>query len=302
MPPKNPVRAARQASRQVIRTARTANRQDARTLKTTAKVDKIAARTATKVNKINDKVATRANNQPATKIEPKGMTKIEPKFKTAEETKSIIKSPAVNFPKSSPPRSVTPAKAPVKKSAPVKKKVSAGKPGVKFKDNGKPAQEVPKPAPAQKKGLADGSMSKNPLDYSAREIVEGAYNTGKAIKDEAYNKAKAIVEEAYKTGKRKAGYAGDAFDAGYNFLFKKHGGSVKKYQAGGMTTGMKPPRSIRGPKQSASDMRQPYGPSMTPAVRPGNTVRPPKAVRKAGPSTPASMMKSMKKGGTNKRK
>ena len=66
---------------------------------------------------------------------------------------------------------------------------------------------------------------------------------------------------------------------------------------------MKPPRSIRGPKQSPSDMRQPYGPSMKP-VGPGNTARPPKAVRKAGPSTPASMMKSMfkKKGGTTKRK
>jgi hypothetical protein len=259
--PKNPVRAARQASRQAIRTARTSNRQDARTINTAKKVDKIVARTATKVNKINDKVATRANKQPAMKLEPKGMTKIEPKFKTAEETKSIIKSPAVNFPKSSPPRSVTPAKAPVKKSAPVKKKVSADKPGVKFKDNGKPAQEVPKPAPAQKKGLADGSMSKSPVDYSAREIAEGLYNTGKTIKDEAYNKAKAVVDDAYNTAKRKAGYVGDAFNAGYNLLFKEKGGSVKKkYNNGGrvVTPAMKPRKPGVRPTTS-SPVRKPMG-------------------------------------------
>ena len=228
--PKNPVRAARQASRQAIRTARTSNRQDARTINTSKKVDKIVARTATKVNKINNKVTARADKQPMTKMEPKGMTKIEPKFKTAEETKSIIKSPAVNFPKSSPPRSVTPAKAPAKKAAPVKKSAPAPKrknPG----DNGYVAPPGPatrKPAPAQKKGLADGSMSKSALDYSAREIADGLYNTGKTIKDAAYNKAKAVVDDAYNAAKRKAGYASDAFDAGYNLLFKEKGGSVKK--------------------------------------------------------------------------
>ena len=76
---------------------------------------------------------------------------------------------------------------------------------------------------------------------------------------------------------------------------------MKKYQAGGGTTQpavrpgntVKPPRSIRGPKQSPSDMRQPFP---KPAVRPGNTVKPPKSVRKAGPSTPANSM--MRKGGS----
>ena len=57
--------------------------------------------------------------------------------------------------------------------------------------------------------------------------------------------------------------------------------------------GVKPPRSIRGPKQSPSDMRQPFGPSQKP-VGPGNTARPPKSVRKTKPT----MQPPMKKGGS----
>jgi hypothetical protein len=76
---------------------------------------------------------------------------------------------------------------------------------------------------------------------------------------------------------------------------------MKKYQAGGGTTQpavrpgntVKPPRSIRGPKQSPSDMRQPFGPSQKP-VGPGNTAKPPKSVRKAKPT----MQPSMRKGGS----
>jgi hypothetical protein len=76
---------------------------------------------------------------------------------------------------------------------------------------------------------------------------------------------------------------------------------MKKYQAGGDTTQpavrpgntVKPPRSITGPKQSPSDMRKPYGPSQKP-VGPGNTARPPKSVRKTKPT----MQPPMRKGGS----
>jgi len=100
-----------------------------------------------------------------------------------------------------------------------------------------------------KKGLADGKMSKGILDYSAREIAEGIYNTEKANAKGAYNTVKGAAEGFYnkaktnagkeyddlkKVGngiyneaKRKAGQASDAFDAGYNFLFKQKGGAVK---------------------------------------------------------------------------
>tara|TARA_R110000868_G_scaffold402015_1_gene677956 strand:+ start:428 stop:670 length:243 start_codon:yes stop_codon:yes gene_type:complete len=75
---------------------------------------------------------------------------------------------------------------------------------------------------------------------------------------------------------------------------------MKKYQAGGKTepavrpgNTVKPPRSITGPKQSPSEMRQPSPP---PAVRPGNTVKTPKPFRKGTPT----MQPSMRKGGSKK--
>jgi hypothetical protein len=76
----------------------------------------------------------------------------------------------------------------------------------------------------------------------------------------------------------------------------KRGGATKKYQAGGMT--VKPPRSVRGPKQSPSDMRQPYGPSQKP-VGPGNTAKTPKPYRKQ--SKPTMTPPAMKKGGSVKK-
>ena len=55
MPPKNPVRAARQAGRQQVRAARVTNRQDERTVRTGKKIANIQARTATKIARINAK-------------------------------------------------------------------------------------------------------------------------------------------------------------------------------------------------------------------------------------------------------
>jgi hypothetical protein len=163
MPPKNPVRAARQASRQAVRSARITNRQDARTIRTAAKVDKIVKRTATKVNKINDKVVTRANKEPMTKMEPKGMTKIEPKGGST----GLVPAPQLTGPKPSTPRSVTPA-APVKKTAPVKKSTPKSTPKAK----------TPAPAPAKKYSPAvELAIAKKNYEEYRKKQQQGTYIT-----------------------------------------------------------------------------------------------------------------------------
>jgi hypothetical protein len=231
--PKNPVRAARQAGRQAVRTAKVANRQDARAVKTTAKVEKIANRTASKVAKIKAAAPKRAAEAPMEKMEAKGMTKIS--------------SPKSSGPTKSTPRSMSevakgmkPAKKSGSSKAPTPKQAAKTVMGAAKKTADKVKQVVKGSGSSNtgstgKKGLADGKMSKNALDYSAREIAEGIKNTGKTVGDAAYNKAKGVVDDVYNAAKRKAGYASDAFDAGYNFLFKEKGGAVKKkkYQMGG---------------------------------------------------------------------
>jgi hypothetical protein len=127
---------------------------------------------------------------------------------------------------------------------PVRNKMGyAKKGGTKYQAGGKVTDS------RTKKGLADGKMSKGILDYSAREIAEGIYNTEKANAKGAYNTVKGAAEgfynkaktnagkeyddlkkvgnSIYNEAKRKAGQASDAFDAGYNLLFKKKGGTVK---------------------------------------------------------------------------
>ena len=231
--PKNPVRAARQASRQAIRTAKTAKRQDARAINTAKKVEKIATKTASKVAKIQGSAPKRAADVPMEKIEAKGIGKIAmPKastgigpVKTTPRSMTEVAKGMKPKPKKETPRAKTAPKDTGKKAAEGAKNL--GK---------RVVETVKKSTSGGKKGLADGSLSKNVLDYSAREIAEGISNTAKTAKDAAYNKAKGVVDDVYNTAKRKAGYVGDAFDAGYNFLFKEKGGAVKKkYQTGGMT-------------------------------------------------------------------
>ena len=76
------------------------------------------------------------------------------------------------------------------------------------------------------KGLADGKLSKNVIDYSAREIAQGIYNTEKATFKGASDAISKAGTAVYNEAKRKAGQASDAFDAGYNLLFKKKGGRI----------------------------------------------------------------------------
>jgi len=76
------------------------------------------------------------------------------------------------------------------------------------------------------KGLADGKLSKSVIDYSAREIGEGIYNTVKTNASKEYKDLKKVGDSIYNEAKRKAGQASDAFDAGYNLLFKKKGGPI----------------------------------------------------------------------------
>lgn len=76
------------------------------------------------------------------------------------------------------------------------------------------------------KGLADGKLSKSVIDYSAREIAEGIYNTEKANFKGAFDIASEAGTAVYNLAKRKSEQASDAFDAAYNLLFKKKGGPV----------------------------------------------------------------------------
>lgn len=76
------------------------------------------------------------------------------------------------------------------------------------------------------KGLADGKLSKSVIDYSAREIAEGIYNTEKANFKGASDAISKAGTAVYNEAKRKSGQASDAFDATYNLLFKKKGGSI----------------------------------------------------------------------------
>jgi hypothetical protein len=261
--PKNPVRAARQASRQAVRSARTSSRQDARAIKTTKKVDAITARAASKVGKINAAAPKRAASEPMQKMESKGMTPITPKFKTAAELKSGIKMPNVSSSiKATTPRSMTEvakSQAPAKKTAPAKK--SAGKPGVKFKDSGRPAAPGPYEAAKQiqraadklgmsvgkmtsgskqGKGIYDG-MSKQTMDYSPNDVIRGARNTvnqtGKYIGGYINAKGKQAGDAASSA----ANAVGRGLDFFNPFSTKKKGGQVgkKKMARGGMVKGKK---------------------------------------------------------------
>jgi len=213
MPPKNPVRAARQEGRQAVRSARTANREDKRTARTTAKVDKIVKRTATKVNKINDKVVTRANKEPMIKMEPKGMTKIEPKGGST----GLVPAPQLTGPKPSTPRSVTPAKTSVKKTAPVKKSTPKST---------TPKAKTPAPKTGPKLTAAgEAAVAKANRDRKMAAIRE-TVNSLKTIQDKAFAEAMAKSYKAFEP--KSPGYGQ-----------RKRGGAVKKYSHGGGMKGKK---------------------------------------------------------------
>jgi len=93
------------------------------------------------------------------------------------------------------------------------------------------------------------------------------------------------VMKKYQNGGDKA-----AFDK-IKSAISPEGGNPKIKPAVRPGNTVKPPRSIVGPKQSPSEMRQPSAP---PAVRPGNTVKTPKPYRKNKPT----MQPSMRKGGS----
>jgi hypothetical protein len=84
MPPKNPVRAARQAGRQAVRAAKDTRKQNVQATKAATKVAKIEARTAKRVGRISGTPASTA--KPATKS-------------AAPVTKTSTASPAKTAPK-----------------------------------------------------------------------------------------------------------------------------------------------------------------------------------------------------------
>jgi len=335
--PKNPVRAARQAGRQAVRAAKDTRRETLGAAKTASKVAKIESRTASKVGKISGTATAKpVASKPATAAKP---TSFKPSAPTVKLPATAAK-PTVNVTADMRGK-MKDMPAATRKAAPVKKATPKPTPrAVPAPPSPTPPKPTPAPKPEANMGNAYKMLTgknqpdatpKQKLQMEARSANKKAtaeYDAANAAYRKAFNEAKSGSSYDSQAEKdRKKAAVNDTYDkmrkakeantktfldekSAYN---RKHGGAVKKYQAGGMTTGMKPPRSVRGPKQSASDMRQPYGPSMKP-VGPGNTARAPKAVRKAGPSKPASMIsptdrlkasekgRYMKKGGTNKRK
>lgn len=265
MPPKNPVRAARQAGRQAVRAAKDTRRETIGAAKTASKVAKIESRTARKVGKISGTTA-----KPVAKAAPAAykpvklpVTAVKPKLNTTADMRGKIKD----------------MPAETRKAAPVKKGPSESEKNIvkMWRDKG---------YEYGKDGKVRDKNGKTPEENEAQRVKDMFLQPGET---RANTSPFASKEVAAKRALK------DAL-AKIPFGKKKAGGSVKKYQAGGMT--VKPPRSIRGPKQSPSDMRQPVSPSQKP-VGPGNTARTPKPYRK-NISTPASIMKPMKHGGAKK--
>lgn len=229
--PKNPVRAARQASRQVIRTAKTANRQDARAINTAKKVEKIATRTADKVAKIKAAAPKRAASEPMEKIEAKGIGKIA----TPKSSPGLV-------PVKTTPRSMTTV---AKGMKPTKKSGSTtkAKTGPKLTPQGKAAvakADAARYRKDQEKG-AYVTTPENRNQYQKDKVtvdnVKGTVNKLKAAQDRILAEAKANPksEDKYAESDRKAWAALDARRAklGLPPMKRKMGGSAAKYQMGG---------------------------------------------------------------------
>lgn len=226
--PKNPVRAARQASRQTIRTAKTASRQDARAINTAKKVEKIASKTASKVAKIQASAPKRAASEPMEKMESKGATKIAQKTTgPAKSTPRSMTEVAKGMkPKKSASRSGSRSGSgggggrptpPRSNSATDFIKKTADRFGVDLNTKSKP----------KAKGIYDG-MSKDAMDYSANDIIRGGKNTiketGRQIK--MYGEAKGRQANDTYEGAKQAVKRG--LDMINPFSTKKKGGSVKR--------------------------------------------------------------------------
>lgn len=299
--PKNPVRAARQAARQAVRSAKTSSRMDTRALKTAAKVEKIGAKAAGKVAKIQAAAPKRAASEPMTKMESKGATKIAqkttgPAKSTPRSMSEVAKGmkPAKTEKKSSGSRSESrsgsgggggrPAPA---KTTPVSETIR--------KSAEKMGWDLNKKSTPTGKGIYDG-MSKDAMDYSANDIIRGGKNT-----------VKETGRQIQMYGEGKVRQAGDAVEGAKTalkrgldllnpFSSKKKGGSVKKYQAGGMTGGSKLAGTGNLAKAKAKSAVKLNSPSTI------NKMQKPAARKVATPGRINPMTGGMKKGGSVKRK
>jgi hypothetical protein len=335
MPPKNPVRAARQAGRQAVRAARDTRRETVGAAKTASKVAKIESRTAKRVGRISGTPATKSAStvaKPAVKT-PAPTKGAAPK--TATKTGLTGKDLLTYNVKPKAPAAKGPSYAPFKTTADQKKSQQMTADDKRRKaEAAKRQQEAAanKAAADKKKAAAD---AKKKQEAAARKKQEAAdkKKADEAAAEEQRKKdmflqpgetrentlpypftEKAKLDQAKRELKEKMekmnNWVKDMGTRRSNPDFTrpepaefgpkyKRGGSTKKYQAGGTT--VKPPRGIRGPKQSPSDMRQPFSPSQKP-VGPGNTAKTPKPYRKSKLSNPVSIMKPMKKGGSMKGK
>lgn len=202
--PKNPVRAARQAGRQAVRAAKNTRRETVGAAKTASKVAKIEDKTAAKVGKISGtpaakKATTYKPSAPTVKLP----TTTKPKINMTG-TKSTMKDMPVS----------------TRKSAPAKKKSSEMENHITkmWRDKG---------YEYGKDGKVRDKNGKTPEENESQRVKDMFLQPGETP---ANTSPFASKEVAAKRALR------DALDK-VPFGKKKAGGSVKKYQTGGMTPG-----------------------------------------------------------------
>jgi len=223
--PKNPVRAARQASRQAVRSAKTANRQDARTMRTAAKVEKITAKTANKIAKLNAAAPKRAASEPMEKIEAKGMTKI-----ATPASSGLVKSTA--------PRSMSEV---AKGMKPNKKSGSSKPKGPKTPTPKEVSEKVIKTgkrtADAVRRSIGGRPAPENSNVPESLKVFERFYNPDASYTD---NMTRRLRENKYYESDKRAKEELNKRRAERGLPPKKNGGGVKKkYGMGGGMKGKK---------------------------------------------------------------
>lgn len=219
--PKNPVRAARQAGRQQVRAA-----------KQTAKVAKIQNRTQTKLGKIQGSTPSASASAP--------------KFKTAEELKSTIKMPdfkarAVEMAKDKAKASGTGStgyKAPVTKSTTksTTSKTATTKKGPQLTPQGK-AAVAKADAERYRKDREQGTYITKPESRNQQQKDKVKVDNARQINKELIKIQDKYSKKSTPTKKSTTPIRVPGMTSWNNMVDKygkKAGGSVKKYNMGGM--------------------------------------------------------------------
>ena len=173
MPPKNPVRAARQAGRQAVRAAKDTRKQNVQATKAATKVAKIEARTAKRVGRISGTPASTA--KPATKsAAPVTKTSTASPAKTAPKTGLTGKDLLTYGVKPKTPVAKGPSYAPFKTPADQKKSQQMTADAKRRKAQADARQKSASDEAAKKKAAAEEAARKKKAAAEAKKKKEAA--------------------------------------------------------------------------------------------------------------------------------